>query len=836
MPSGIISRWAVQLRTGNWKFMAFALTLVLLFLAATWLALNRERQTAESQAVINSANLARAAEEQVVATVRSVDQILQNIARDYKRNPDAFDFQYWVRNCEVILDPASMGLGIADEKGIVTLNNAGPTGYSVSDGNYFLAQRDHTANGLVISVPLTARGTGRSTIQFSRRLERADGSFAGVVAFGVDTNYFSDFYQSILVGDRGSIALIGLDGVIRARLVGSDRAVGQSVHDAELFERLSNAPAGSYHVVYNTDQIERIASFRRLRDYPLIVVIGFSVDEVLGPYKKFRQEVLTGALLISGLTLTIAIAFNREIGRRQDSERLLEGVVEAAPATIQLKDTELRIRWTNRAFLAFFGPFSASPIGKRVTEAINDGPDMQNAERADWEVVRTGRGVANLAQAFPATGDRSESYMLVTKTPIFGADGNVSHILTIGTDITALRKAQAEAATAREAERSAEAARSEVGRLLSGMPTAVYHGTIAADGRLALRFVSDNVATITGRSAEDIAGPAGWYDYIGQESAPEIEAFFARLSRLGESQTEYRLPGPGGIWIRDRARVASRCGDCLEIIGNWTDITREQAIAQKAMENAKLATLGELATGLAHELNQPIAVMSLAAENAEDALADGAIGISDARVRLSRIIQQAQRAKKIISHLQIFGRNDSGPMESVRLEDAVAGALALVNGHLRDHGIVVKTQLPRDLPPITGRLVLIENVLVNLCVNARDAMRALPADRRILRIEASALPRGRVELRVIDQGGGIPAHVMPRLFEPFFTTKSPGDGTGLGLSVSHGMMQAMDGDLSVTNTGTGACFVLSMRVAIPRGTAGLESSASDALAFVDPAG
>ena len=143
MPSGIISRWAVQLRTGNWKFMAYAVTLVLLFLAATWLALNRERQTAESQAVINSANLARAAEEQVVATVRSVDQILQNIARDYKRNPDAFDFQYWVRNCEVILDPASMGLVIADENGIVTLNNAGPTGYSVSDGNYFLAQRDH---------------------------------------------------------------------------------------------------------------------------------------------------------------------------------------------------------------------------------------------------------------------------------------------------------------------------------------------------------------------------------------------------------------------------------------------------------------------------------------------------------------------------------------------------------------------------------------------------------------------------------------------------------------------------------------------------------------------
>ena len=148
---------------------------------------------------------------------------------------------------------------------------------------------------------------------------------------------------------------------------------------------------------------------------------------------------------------------------------------------------------------------------------------------------------------------------------------------------------------------------------------------------------------------------------------------------------------------------------------------------------------------------------------------------------------------------------------------AAAGALALVNSHLSNDGIAVRTSLPQDLPPVLGRLVLLENVLVNLCVNARDAMRGLDADKRIPRIEAVELPRGRVELRVTDQGGGIPAHVMPRLFEPFFTKKPPGEGTGLGLSVSRGMMQAMDGGISVTNTGTGACFVLN-----PRGAAALE--------------
>jgi C4-dicarboxylate-specific signal transduction histidine kinase len=171
-------------------------------------------------------------------------------------------------------------------------------------------------------------------------------------------------------------------------------------------------------------------------------------------------------------------------------------------------------------------------------------------------------------------------------------------------------------------------------------------------------------------------------------------------------------------------------------------------------------------------------------------------------------------------------------MEPVCLVSAVDGALALVQGHLRNDGIAVETHLPRDLPLVRGRLVLIESVLVNLCVNARDAMRQVPVESRVLRIEASTRPQGRVELRVIDQGGGIPAAVMPRLFEPFFTTKSPGEGTGLGLSISHGMMQTMGGGLAVTNTGSGACFVLTLRAVVPEGQACLASSAGGAMTFV----
>ena len=836
MPPPTTMNWPVPVRSGTWKFTAFGLAVVMLFLSATWVALNRERQAAQNQAIINSANLARAAEEHVVATVRSIDQLLLNIARDYRRNPDRFDLRYWVDNSDLMLRPASTILGITDAKGNVTQNNVGTAGHNIGDREHFIVHRDHTVEGLYIGAPVQAKASGRWTIQFTRRLERPDGTFAGVIVLGLDPNYFADFYESLSIGDQGAIALIGRDGIIRARLAGGDRAVGQSLLATELFARLPTQPNGSYITTYSTDRTERIMSYRTVRGYPLIINVGLSTEEVFGPYNKFRDQVLAGASLISLLALVIAIILIREIARRQDSERLLGTVLEAAPATIQLKDRDLRIRWTNKAYLTFFSPPTGSPVGLRLREYLGNQPFVVVAEAADQELLRTGKTVANIAQYYPATADRPERHMLLTKTPILDANGGVSQILTIGTDITALRRAETEAAAAREAEHVAETAHAEVSRLLSGMPTAVYHGTIDAGLNVSIGFVSDNVAAITGRTAADVTGTVGWYESLGADARPEIDAFFNRVLVTGESQTEYHLPGFNGAWIRDRARVVSRSDGETEIIGNWTDISREHAMAQQVMENAKLATLGELATGLAHELNQPIAVMSLAAENADDALSIGAAGIPGARVRLGRIVEQAQRAKNIVSHLRIFGRADSGPLEPVRLDDAVTGALALVNSLLRNYGIIVETYLPSDLPAVMGRLVLIENVIVNLCVNARDAMRKLGPDRRVLRIEASTRPRGRVELRIIDQGGGVPPSVMPRLFEPFFTTKSPGEGTGLGLSISHGMMQSMGGGLSVTNTGAGACFVLTMRAAVPPARISgspISPAGDDALAFAD---
>lgn len=245
------------------------------------------------------------------------------------------------------------------------------------------------------------------------------------------------------------------------------------------------------------------------------------------------------------------------------------------------------------------------------------------------------------------------------------------------------------------------------------------------------------------------------------------------------------------------------------------EVDAARRITQQAEVSAKLATLGELATGIAHELNQPVTVISLAAENADAALEDGADGIEEARDRLGLILKQTERARSIVSHLKVFGRTDAGPLAPIDIASAVQGAMVLVGPSLMADMVRVEVRVPAGLPLVAGRQVPIEQVIVNLLVNARDALMEKSPAERIVRLDASTIEEGRsVQITVRDNGPGIPPDVMPHLFEPFFTTKPVGQGTGLGLSICHGIMDSMSGRLAAANVpGEGAEFILTLRTA-----------------------
>jgi C4-dicarboxylate-specific signal transduction histidine kinase len=369
----------------------------------------------------------------------------------------------------------------------------------------------------------------------------------------------------------------------------------------------------------------------------------------------------------------------------------------------------------------------------------------------------------------------------------------------------ARRRDRAEAARA-------DASRREVEHLLDALPGAAYRALVDADGNFTPLHLSAAAARITGWPlgafgfAEGLLPPGA-----GVEPA-ERRDFFRRVHRTGEQVAEYRLRAPDGrgVWLREHCRLvnATEPGQA-EVVGLLSDITAERQLKAKAMAGAKLATLGEIATGVAHELNQPCAAITLAADVAalELGRADPA-RLPAVRARLEDIAQQTMRMRRVIDHFRLFGRTEEGVEEPVSVETAVLGALTIVTGALNAAGTRASVALSPGLPPVRARQVALEQVLVNLLVNARDAMRDTPPERRVIEIAAVLdATAGQVVLTVRDHGSGVPQELLDRVFEPFFTTKPVGEGTGLGLSIAYGTIRGFGGSIALSNSDEGGAQV-----------------------------
>ena len=228
---------------------------------------------------------------------------------------------------------------------------------------------------------------------------------------------------------------------------------------------------------------------------------------------------------------------------------------------------------------------------------------------------------------------------------------------------------------------------------------------------------------------------------------------------------------------------------------------REQELREKQeqlVQAGKLATLGELTTGVAHELNNPLNNIGLFIGNAIDLIALGMSDPNPERIlqELHSAMHQVRKATEIISHLRTFGRATSVSREPVNITQVIRRALSLVQEQLRLRQIEVKLLLPEEEVSIMGNPIQLEQVFINLLTNARDALAY--ATRKIITI-GCATQANMVEIRFCDTGPGIPVGLEQRIFDPFFTTKEVGAGTGLGLSITYGIIKEHQGTIVVEN-------------------------------------
>jgi C4-dicarboxylate-specific signal transduction histidine kinase len=278
--------------------------------------------------------------------------------------------------------------------------------------------------------------------------------------------------------------------------------------------------------------------------------------------------------------------------------------------------------------------------------------------------------------------------------------------------------------------------------------------------------------------------------------------------------------------MSDLHEVNKRLGNqrkaMIHIMGDLRETTtevqrREQELRDKQeqlVQAGKLATLGELTTGVAHELNNPLNNIGLFMGNAIDLIELG-VSEKDRIVRqLQNAVQQVRKATEIISHLRTFGRAAAVSREPVALDQVIERALSLVREQLRLREIEVRTDFGEEEPVVVGNAIQLEQVFLNLLTNARDAVADAP--RKLIHI-SSGIDEGVANITFGDTGPGIPAGLEQRIFDPFFTTKEVGKGTGLGLSITYGIIKDHGGTISVVNQpGEGATFLIQL----PRVAAG----------------
>ncbi|UYG00036.1 sensor histidine kinase [Halomonas sp. GD1P12] len=301
-----------------------------------------------------------------------------------------------------------------------------------------------------------------------------------------------------------------------------------------------------------------------------------------------------------------------------------------------------------------------------------------------------------------------------------------------------------------------------------------------------------------------LGGGVGWQRWRLRR---EREAFAER-----ERQTLARVRDELEVSVARRTRdlVASNQRLSSEIDERLRAEASLRQTQDELVQAAKLAVLGQLAAGINHELNQPLAAIRAYAENARRFIELARTEQADAN--LGQIVELTERMAEISAQLRQFSRKSSERHESIAVQTCAEYALRLFQNRLRESHTEVIQTMPAEPLWVVGDLVRLEQVLVNLIGNALQATSGQPAPRLIL----SAGSEGDVvQIRVEDNGPGIDEEHLTHIFEPFFTTRAPGSGLGLGLSISSRIMKDLGGSLVASNTDRGACFTLTLAAGEP---------------------
>ncbi len=518
------------------------------------------------------------------------------------------------------------------------------------------------------------------------------------------------------------------------------------------------------------------------------------------PVPVIKQHDEMGQLAKAVADMGAAVAEKqKDLNRQRDEYQHLFANV---PCFITVQDKQYRLLRSNKEFKDRFKPLP----GQHCYEAYKGRSEKCPVCPVETTFA-TGKSATSEESGLDSQGNLR--HWLVTTAPLRDDTGEVVAAMEMSLDITARK----------ELEQEAKRLEAKYQAIFRTIPSPVF--LLDLEG-LTILDCNESAETVYGSSREAMLGQS-----FPAFALPEAQERLGTDLIAGKSQDRLpqRLPDGRTIYVAMLASPVTIGGKDVLLI-TVTDITRRLEAEQQLVHAGKMATLGEMAAGVAHELNQPLTVIKGAASYFLKKLAKGEPVAPDIMIDLSQEMDShVDRASKIINHLREFGRRPEMELAAVDVAEVLQRSLEMFRQQLSLRQIEVAMDVAESMPHVMGDAGRLEQVFVNLLLNARDAIEekfvagsATEGQKRITISAARA--GGMVHIRIQDTGSGVPSGVQSRLFEPFFTTKATGKGTGLGLSISYGIIQDCGGQITLEHTGPdGATFLVTLPAATEEGGA-----------------
>lgn len=711
------------------------------------------------------------------------------------------------------------------------------------EGRIDLSEREHVRailqNGRerFIGRPVIGRVSGQTTVQFTTAVHDENASLIGLTVVSVDVALASTLARALKISEGDVIAIHRDDGILllsnRTPATGDANAATAKGFRAARTQEDATALEPSLF-----DDTPRIQTWRQASDGQTIGVVGLDPRARLAAMHAANAEIrwisAVLCIMVGFLALTTdrylhradAIQTERRRRRRaEEQQALLRGFADNMTDCIGLYDRNLTCLYISPSIRTFLSIEPARFIGATLGTVICSigaatGPDGV----AQWTGViadmtahgerrRTLRGsVTNAARTLWIETD----IIRIDVTP--DTPPGDLHVIIVTRDVT----------DRHEAKRRLLEAMANQNAMLRAGHAVLLRMRLAPDGTRAITVTTATnepasdpetpPPTVLGFPLERIERPGFLISRLELDSQTLAENFAVACRRSGTTTEELRYLGMDGEWrwLRTIATLAADTPDGVEVLHYFTDITEEREARRSRTQVERLAMLGEVSASIAHEMRQPMSVISMASEmgllRLEEPSEPAAIASE-----FNAILGQVDRVAKITDHIRSVSRLDLGAPEPVDLRAIITTALDLASDRITKSGVAPHIDVAPNLPQPTVNRTVLEQALMNVIVNACDAYREIPLKAqggqatppcpRTLTITAHAEGATAI-LRIADKAGGMPPEVLGRIFTPFFTTKPQGQGTGLGLSFCANALREMGGSITATSQYGGSTFEL----------------------------